>query len=93
VAASDWGSYPQSCSLSPERGFFAKASCGVFGPEEIEPLLARRRDLRITTNKLLPEILRLRGEGLTYAQIGSRVGLTVRQVEHVLSRHRKHSGQ
>jgi hypothetical protein len=64
---------------------------GVFGPEEIEPLLARRQDTRITTSKLLPEILQLKGEGLTYAQIGSRVGLTARQVEHVLTRHRKPS--
>ena len=65
----------------------------VFGPEEIEPLLARRQDSRITTSKVLPEILRLKGEGLTCARIEQRLGLTARQVEHILSRHRKHSGQ
>ena len=66
---------------------------GCFGPEEIEPLLARRQDSRITTSKLLPEVLRRKYEGLTNAQIGQRLGLTARQVEHVLRRHRKHSGQ
>jgi hypothetical protein len=66
---------------------------GVFGREEIEPLLARRQAPRITISKLLPEVLRLKGEGFTRAQIGQRLGLTVRQIEHVLSRHRKHSGQ
>ena len=85
--------YPHSSSFSPGLAFLAKGLRAVFGPEEIEPLLARRQDSRITTSKLLPEVLRLKGEGLTYARIGQRLGLTARQVEHVLSRHRKHSGQ
>jgi hypothetical protein len=77
----------------PGPGFLAKGLRGVFGPEEIEPLLARRQDTRITTSKLLPEILQLKKDGLPYREIGRRLGLTARQIEHVLSRHRKHSGQ
>jgi DNA-binding CsgD family transcriptional regulator len=41
----------------------------------------------------MPEVLQRKCEGLTNAQIGQRLGLTARQVEHVLRRHRKHSGQ
>ena len=85
--------YPHSSSFSPGLAFLAKGLRAVFGPEEIEPLLARRQDSRITTSKLLPEVLRRKYEGLTNAQIGQRLGLTARQVEHVLRRHRKHSGQ
>jgi hypothetical protein len=43
--------------------------------------------------KLLPEILQLKKDGLPYREIGRRLRLTARQIEHVLSRHRKHSGQ
>jgi hypothetical protein len=62
---------------------------GHFGPEDIEPLHARRQDRRITTSRLLPEMLRLKGEGLTYAQIGRRLGVSKRAVEHVMVRSRR----
>ncbi len=76
-----------------EPGFLAQGLRGIFGRDEIEPLLAHRQDPRITTSRLLPEILRLRSKGLSYRRIGQRLELSARQVEQVLSRHRKLSGQ
>ena len=82
-------SYPHSHSFCPGSGFLAKALCGVYGPDTIQPLLERRRDRRCTTSLLLPQMLDLRNEGLSYPKIAQRLGLTTRQVEHVLARHRQ----
>jgi DNA-binding transcriptional regulator LsrR (DeoR family) len=62
----------------------------TFGREEVRKVEDRRHtDRRFSTSKLLPEILELKGQGLTRRQIGERLGLTKRQVEHVLRRHRE----
>jgi hypothetical protein len=58
-------------------------------PATIQPLFDHRRDRRCTTSLLLPKMLELRSQGLSYPKIAKRLGLTVRQVEHVLLRHRK----
>ncbi len=76
----------------------AKGSCDAlpailraeYGPAEIDPVLARQADRRCTTSRRLPEMLTLRKQGLSYAKIGKRLGLSKRQVEHVLVRHRRH---
>ena len=82
-------SYPHSRSSSPGPGFVAKTLCGVYGPGTIQPLLERRRDRRCATSLLLPQILALPSQGLSYPKIAQRLGLTTRQVEHVMVRHRE----
>jgi hypothetical protein len=57
----------------------------------IQPLLERRRDRRCTTSLLLPQMLELRSQGLSYPKIGQRLGLTTRQVEHIMIRHRRNT--
>ncbi len=84
---------PSPVGSPPGRGFVAESLREVYEREEIEPLLARPQAPRTTTSKLLPKILRLRSKGLSYCKIGQRLELPARQVEHVLSRYRKHSGQ
>jgi hypothetical protein len=71
-------------------GFLAQALCGVYGPDTIQPLLERRRDRRCTTSLLLPQMIELRSQGLSSPKIAQRLGLTTRQVEHVMVWHRKH---
>jgi len=63
--------------------------CGVYGPDTIQPLFDRRRDRRCTTSLLLPQMLDLRSQSLSYSEIAKRLGLTTRQVEHVMVRYRK----
>ncbi len=74
--------------LSPGRlgpTSLAKALVGHFGPEEIAPYYKIRQANRISTSKLLPEILQYKQEGLSYREIGEKLGLTKRQVEHVMA--------
>jgi hypothetical protein len=52
-------------------------------------LVKWRADRRITSSRLLPEIRKLKAEGLSHWQVGERLGITHRQVEHVLFRHRR----
>jgi hypothetical protein len=59
----------------------------TFAREEVRAIEDRRRqDRRLTTSKLLPEMLALKNEGLSQREIAERLGLTKRQVEHVLRR-------
>jgi DNA-binding NarL/FixJ family response regulator len=62
---------------------------GHFGQEEIAPFHKIRQDNRISTSRLLPQILQLKGEGKNYREIGKELGLTKRQVEHVMAQWRK----
>ena len=51
--------------------------------------LALDFNTRCMTARLLPRMLELREQGLSYPKIGQRLGLTERQVEHVLRRKRQ----
>jgi hypothetical protein len=82
----------QTCKDARGPAFLAKGLRGVFGPEEIERLETRRQDRRITASRLLPEILRLKGEGLCYRLIAERLGVTRKSVEHCLRRWRRRGG-
>jgi hypothetical protein len=65
---------------------------GRFGPQEIRAFEAHREDRRCTTSKLLPRILELQAQGLSYAKIGKELGKSKKSVEHVMARHRKSQG-
>jgi hypothetical protein len=58
--------------------------------EEVRAVEDRgRRARRLTTSKLLPEVLALTDGGLSQREVAERLGLTRRQVEHVLRRWRE----
>jgi len=62
---------------------------GNFGREDIAPLENRRQPPRQTTSKHLPDILPLKGRGLSQAEVGQRTGLLNRPVERCLRRWRQ----
>jgi hypothetical protein len=63
----------------------------TFASEEVRAIEDRRRQgRRLTTSKLLPEVLALKNGGLLQREVAERLGLTKRQVEHVLRRWREH---
>ena len=65
----------------------------VYGEEVLRSPYDARREPRISTSKLLPEILRLMEQGWSYRLIGEKLGFTRNSVEHVVVRHRKSQGK
>jgi orotate phosphoribosyltransferase-like protein len=55
----------------------------------LRPLYDARPDPRITTSRLLPQILKLKEQGWSYSRIADKLGVRKKQVEHVMARHRK----
>jgi hypothetical protein len=72
------------------RGTVARLLARTFAGEEVRAVEGRgRQDRRLTTGKLLPEVLALKGGGLSQREVAERPGLTGRQGEHALRRWRE----
>ena len=67
----------------------AKILACSYGEDVLGPLTAARREPKLTTSKLLPQILELKEQGLTYREIGERLGISRNSVDHVVVRHRE----
>lgn len=81
--------HPFPSENPPGPAFVRKILAGYYGEEVLRPLHASRPDPRITTSRLLPQILKLKEQGRSYRQIADKLGVRKKQVEHVMARHRK----
>jgi len=74
--------------LYRSRGFVAEVMQGYYGPKDFEHLLPKAGPPTVVGQRT-PEVLALRQKGLSYLQIGAELGITQRQVEHVMIAHRQ----